>query len=101
VRKPLIDERDGRIRFPVHVQPRASRTEISGLHGDSIKVRLTAAPVDGAANALLVEFLAKVLGVTRGAVRIVAGEPSRRKVVEVVGVRPEQICRLVTDASTR
>lgn len=85
----------------MHVQPRASRTEIAGVHGDAIKVRLTAPPVDGAANAALVLFLADVLGVTRGAVRVVAGEQSRSKLVEVVGVGPEHIYRLVTSRSTR
>jgi len=98
---PRVDDRGGSIRFPVHVQPRASRTEIAGLHGEAIKVRLTAPPVDGAANAALVDFLAEVLCVTRAAVRIVAGEQSRSKVVEVVGVGPEHIWRLVRGATTR
>lgn len=57
-----------------------------GRHGDAIKIRLAAPPVDGAANEELVRFLAERLGVPRTAVRIVAGETGRRKRVAVVGV---------------
>lgn len=72
----------------VHVQPRARRTELAGRHGDAIKVRLAAPPLNGAANDELVRFLAGVLGVSRRAVRVVAGLAARRKVVEIDGVAP-------------
>jgi uncharacterized protein len=71
------------IRFAVHVQPRATRSEALGRHGDALKVRLQAPPVDGAANEALVELLASVLEVPRRAVQLVSGHTSRRKVVEV------------------
>ncbi|HEU5358352.1 MAG TPA: DUF167 family protein [Gemmatimonadales bacterium] len=70
----------------LHVQPRASRTEVIGLHGDAVKVRLAAPPVDGAANDELVRFLARTLGVPSGAVTIVAGASGRRKQVMVAGI---------------
>jgi uncharacterized protein (TIGR00251 family) len=89
-----IDQRHGSIRFTVRVQPRASRSEIVGVHGDALKVRLSAPPVDGAANAALVELLAAALAVSRASVRIVAGETSRSKLVEVNGVNVENIRRL-------
>ena len=89
-----ITEHQGRVRFAVHVQPRASRSEIVGLHGDALKVRLSAPPVDGAANAALVELLADAFGVSRRAVRIVSGDASRGKVVEVDGADVENIRRL-------
>lgn len=73
-------------RLTIHVQPRARRTEVAGLHGAAIRVRLAAPPVDGAANDELVRYLASRLGVARRAVRIVAGATARRKVVEVDGV---------------
>jgi uncharacterized protein (TIGR00251 family) len=73
-------------RIDVYVQPRASKTMIAGLHDGAIKIRLAAPPVDGAANAALVEFIAARLGVVRGRVRIAAGAASRRKVVEIDGV---------------
>jgi uncharacterized protein (TIGR00251 family) len=56
------------------------------MHGDAVKVRLAAPPVDGAANEELVRFVAERLGVPRAAVRIAAGATSRRKMVEVDGV---------------
>ena len=63
----------------VHVQPRASRTEIVGWHGDAIKICVAAPPVDGAANAELVRFLAEALGVPRSAVRVASGRSGRGK----------------------
>ncbi len=89
-----IEEHRGSVRFAVRVQPRASRSEIVGVHGDALKVRLTAPPVDGAANAALVELLAAALGVPRRAVRVVGGATSRGKIVEVDGVAVENIRRL-------
>ena len=83
------------VRFTVRVQPRASRSEVGGVFGDALRVRLQAPPVDGAANAALVVFLADSLGVARRAVRIVAGESSRSKVVEVDGVSPAAVERLL------
>ena len=95
-----IVARDGALRFAVHVQPRASRSEIAGVHGDAMKVRLEAAPVDGAANAALIDLLADAFGVSRRQVQVVNGEHSRRKLVEVVGVGAESIRRLVTSSAT-
>lgn len=89
-----ITERAGSIRFAVRVQPRASRSEVAGVHGDALKVRLAAPPVDGAANEALVELLADVLGVRTGAVRIVSGRTGRTKIVEVDGVDAAAVRRL-------
>ncbi|HEY2378010.1 MAG TPA: DUF167 domain-containing protein [Gemmatimonadaceae bacterium] len=88
------------MRFAVHVQPRASRSEISGLHGDALKVRLAAPPVDGAANDALVELIAAALGVPRRNVQIVSGQHARSKVVEVANVSVEDVQRLVTSRET-
>ena len=65
------------------MQPGAARTEVAGLHGDCLKIRLSARAVQGEANACLIEFLAARLGVARRAVSIEAGETSRRKRVAV------------------
>ena len=78
-------------RIEIYVQPRASKTEVAGLHDGRIKVRLAAPPVDGAANAELVSFIASRLGLAKSKVRVVAGESSRRKVVEVEGVDAQTI----------
>jgi len=82
-------------RVVVHVQPRARRTEVAGLHGDAVKVRLAAPPVDGAANEELVRFVAESLGVPRAAVRVAAGATSRRKTLEVEGVDGARARRLL------
>jgi len=87
----------GGVRIRIHVQPRASTTEVSGLHGDAIKIRLHAPPVDGAANEALVRFLADRLDVPRGAVTLESGHTGRAKVVRVEGVTVEMVSgRLVT-----
>ena len=76
-----------------HVQPRASRTEVVGWHGDAIKVRLAAPPVDGAANAALLTFLADTLDVPRTSVRLVSGSTSRRKRIAITGRSVEEAYR--------
>jgi uncharacterized protein len=81
------------IRLRLHVQPRASRTEVAGPHGDALKVRLAAPPVDGAANEALVRFLAERLGVSRTAVRLESGASGRAKIVAVDGIGPEEAAR--------
>ena len=80
-------------RILIHAQPRASRSELAGCHGDALKVRLRAPPVDGAANEELRRFLAERLGVPAGAVRLLRGESGRRKVVEVTGLDPVEAIR--------
>lgn len=80
-------------RFAVHVQPRAKRTEVTGMHGAAVKIRLAAPPVDGAANDSLRRYLAERLCVPRAAVRVVAGLSSRDKVVEVDGFSAEEARR--------
>jgi uncharacterized protein (TIGR00251 family) len=76
----------GRVRFAVRIQPRAKRSEVVGVHGEALKIRLSAPPVDGAANQQLVNFLADIFAVSRRDIRIVAGESSRSKVIEIDGV---------------
>jgi len=70
----------------ISVQPRASRTEVVGLHGDAIKLRVAAPPVEGAANEKVIRFLADALDVGRQQVTIVAGLGARKKTVRVSGV---------------
>jgi uncharacterized protein (TIGR00251 family) len=78
-------------RINIYVQPRASKTVIAGMHDGCVKIRLAAPPVDGAANAALIEFVAEQLGIAKARVRITAGLTSRRKTVEVDGVTAEQV----------
>jgi len=86
-------EADGSLLVRVHAQPGARRTEAAGLHGDALKVRVSAPALDGRANAALVEFLARIFGAKRGDVALVSGERSRAKRFEIRGatIAPEDI----------
>ena len=83
------------VRLTLHVQPGARRTEVAGLHGDALKIRLAAPPVDGKANACLLAFLARGLGVSRSAVTLKSGDCSRHKVVDIRGSTPEAAAGLL------
>ncbi|HTZ98745.1 MAG TPA: DUF167 domain-containing protein [Candidatus Aquilonibacter sp.] len=90
-----VRERDGAVTFAVRVTPRASRDAIEGEHEGALKVRLTAPPVDDRANEALIRLLAERLNVPKSAVRIVAGEKSRTKRVEVSGRPRAQILEML------
>lgn len=81
-----LKEHDGAVTFDVLVQPRASRAKLGPVHDNRLKVAVTSPPVDGEANAAVIELIAKSLGVSRGAVEVVAGASSRRKTIRVRGV---------------
>jgi uncharacterized protein len=89
-----VHERPDAVRFTVRVQPRASSSGLAGVQAGSLRVRLTAPPVDGAANEALVELLAKLLGVQKRTITIVGGVASRTKLIEVHGVSVGQILAL-------
>jgi uncharacterized protein len=86
-----LTTRDERVIVEVHVVPRASKTGISGVHDGRLKVSLTAPPVEGAANAELVAFLAKRLGRPRRDVELLRGETSRRKTLAIRGLTVAEI----------
>ncbi|HVK55978.1 MAG TPA: DUF167 family protein [Burkholderiales bacterium] len=73
------------LTITVHAQPGAKRSEIVGLHGDSLKVRIAAPPVEGKANAALLSFIAEVFAVPTKQVRLLRGESARHKVIEIIG----------------
>lgn len=75
----------------LYVQPRASRDAVAGLHGDALRVRLTAPPVDGAANQRCCVFFAKLLGVPKSDVELVAGDKSRHKRLLVRGLDADAV----------
>lgn len=74
------------ITLRLHIQPGAKKTEVVGLHGDALKIRLAAPPVDGKANACLIAFLAEQLGVAKAAISLVSGDTSRAKRVSISGI---------------
>ena len=87
-------ERDGAIIFTVRVVPRASRSRVVGEHDGTLRVRVAAPPVEGAANEELTRFLAKALGVAARDVEIVSGHASKSKRVRVRGAKAADLLRL-------
>jgi uncharacterized protein (TIGR00251 family) len=90
-----IQGREGATIFSVRVQPRASKDEIAGEMGGALKVRLQVPAVENRANEALIEFLAQLLKTPKSAVRILSGDRSRTKRVEIRGVTPQQIQALL------
>lgn len=82
-------------RISVNVSPGAARSEVVGRHGEGWRVRIAATPERGRANEELVGLLATALGIPRAQVRVVAGQTSRRKIVEVVGLDSAAVERLL------
>ena len=78
-----LHEADGRATLTLHIQPGAKKTEVVGLHGNALKIRLAAPPVDGKANHALIGFIAERLGVAKSAITLKSGHSSRRKVLEL------------------
>ena len=87
---------DGRITLTLHIQPGAKTTEFAGLHGDALKIRLAAPPVDGKANEALIKFVTETLKLPKSAITLKSGQTSRRKVLEVNGSSREALIGLVS-----
>lgn len=77
--------RDDKLSFAVVIVPRASRSEVVGEHAGSLRIRIAAPPVDGAANAELIRLLAKLFSVPRGKVSIISGERGKSKLISIAG----------------
>ena len=75
----------------LHIQPGAKKTEVAGLHGAALKIRLAAPPVDGKANDCLIAFLAETLGVPKSRVELVSGATSRAKRIRVCGIAAAEV----------
>ena len=88
---------DGSVILTLHIQPGAKKTEITGLHGEALKIRLAAPPVDGKANAALIAFLAKACGFSKSAVELVSGDTCRAKRVRVTGADAARVAALCGD----
>ena len=86
-----VTESSSGVTFSVRVVPRSSRNQIVGVESGALKIKLTAPPVESAANAALIEFVAEWLGVKRSAVSIISGAKARKKLVRVNGVTREQV----------
>lgn len=94
-------EKDGAVTFRIHVQPRASKSELAGEHGGAFKLRIAAPPVDGKANEECRRLLARLVGVSLSSIQIVVGESSKDKVVRVHDVTAARIRELLTSAAEK
>lgn len=83
----------GDLQVTVHVQPGAKTTSCAGIHGDALKIRLHAPPVDGKANQALIAWLAKTLGCPQSAIELIRGQTSRRKTLSINSNDAEALSR--------
>jgi uncharacterized protein (TIGR00251 family) len=81
------------LTLTLHVQPGAKRTDVAGLHGEALKIRLAAPPIEGRANEALLKFIAEAFGVPQRQVELKQGGQSRHKVVAITGskIAPESL----------
>ena len=86
----------GGATLSLHVQPGAKKSECAGLHGEALKIRLAAPPVDGKANEALLRFLAQRLAIPRQQINLKSGQTSRQKVIEIESVTAERLATLLT-----
>ncbi len=86
-----IQEHSDGTAIKVKIQPRASRNRIAGKLGDTLKVTLTAPPVDGAANAACIEFFASLLKIPKSRVEILSGHTGRTKLIKFYGVTGDEL----------
>lgn len=96
----IVAEDQTGVTIAVQVLPRARRSEVVGLHGDALKVRVAAPPAEGAANEALIALLAAGLGIRKREISLVSGERSRRKLVRIEGLDGARVAaRLLPEAA--
>jgi uncharacterized protein (TIGR00251 family) len=83
---PCLQPQGDGVVLSIFVQPRASHNQVVGLQGDELKLRLTSPPVDGAANKLCIQYLAKLFSIAKGDVELISGDKSRHKRLLLHGV---------------
>jgi uncharacterized protein (TIGR00251 family) len=90
-----INETPEGVRLEIKVQPRSSRNQVAGEQDGALKIKLTAPPVDGEANQALIDYLSSLLGVPKRNVKLIKGETSRNKLVEIIGLGRESLLKKV------
>lgn len=90
----LREEADG-VSFEVRIQPRSSKAEINGVHDGALRVRLTAPPVDWAANRQCIELFSRKMKIPKRAIRIASGANARRKRLKILGLAIEEVKNLL------
>ena len=92
-RDQLLRVIDNGVELSVIVVPRSSRCEISGIHNNALRIKLTSPPVDNEANVQCCDFIAKQLGIAKRQVLIIRGKTARKKVVKIAGVNESEVRR--------
>lgn len=90
-----ITQVTGGVRLELRVQPRSSRNQIVGEQDGVLKIKLMAPPVDGEANTALIEFIAGYLHLPRKNIKLIKGESSRHKIVEIMGISSEELAEKI------
>ncbi|WNM58441.1 DUF167 domain-containing protein [Candidatus Nitrospira allomarina] len=93
----LIEKSEG-MEIRIYIQPRASKAEIVGLHGEALKIRIASPPVDGQANAELCRFLARLFGIPRQYVQLKSGFSSRQKRIFIEGKTLSDVAAVLTES---
>ncbi len=96
--EPIISETKEGVMLACWVQPKSSRDAVAGIHGDSLKVAITAPPVDGKANAHLCKYIAKLAGIPKSSVDIASGHASRRKVLSLRDIDKKTLAGIICRA---
>ena len=96
----IRDYKDG-IQFSAIIQPRASNNKICGLQDKYLKIRLTSPPVDGAANKMCINFLAKILSVSSSQIMIVSGQQGRKKIIRIEGMGTSEFFKKIYSIAQR
>ena len=91
-----IRETSAGLEIQLHVLPRAKRSELAGLHNGAMKIRVTAPPVDDAANRAIIEFFANLLDVPKSGIQILAGAKSRDKTIQIKGLKINRFLEMVS-----
>ena len=91
----LGTDQHGAVFLNVYVQPRASSNQVCGLHGEALRVRITAPPVDDKANVMLINFFAKLFKISKSSINIAQGKQSRNKKIVVAGVDVDKIKKIL------
>ena len=96
---PFLRAQPDGVLLSVKLQPRASKNEIGAPLGNEIKIKVTAPPVDAAANQALIELLAEKLDCPRGRVELIRGQTSRHKTIKLHGFKPEEVLQAISEKS--
>ncbi|MDY7034257.1 MAG: DUF167 domain-containing protein [Thermodesulfobacteriota bacterium] len=93
------DTTESGVVLKVWLQPKSSRNEIKGLHGDTLRVSVTSPPIEGRANKALCDLMAKEFGVSKSQIEIIKGHKSRTKIIKIDGVTPDYMIQRIEKGS--